>query len=217
MKRAYFSFCLVAASLFLFSECKKDDNPVTPATTNYSPLTAGSSWTYNYTQNGGAAVPYTLTATSNDTTINTKKYTVLTSSDGSGNKYLAKIDSNYYRFATYPIIGNFEELYLKDNRDVNSTWTNSILFTYPGIPIPLTANLTYTVKEKGGSSTVNGTAYNDVIHIRLDVNLPSPFGNVGGGDFYYAKNIGLINSIISVQAAAGSFSSTTNLTSYTIK
>lgn len=218
MKRFYLSFCLIAASLILFTKCKKDDNPVTEAvTTNYSPLTVGSTWTYNYTQSPNPTVPYTLTVVDKDTTISGKTYKVLSSSDGSGNKYLAKVDSNYYRFATYPIIGNFEELYLKDNRDVNSTWTNSVPFTYPGIPIPLTANLTYTVKEKGGSSTVNGTAYNDVIHIRLDVSLPSPFGNVGGGDFYYAKNIGLINSIISVQAAAGSFSSTTSLTSYTIK
>ena len=215
MKRSYLSLCLVAASLILFTKCKKDDNPLTPATTNYSPLTTGSSWTYNYTQNGSTPVPYTLTVTGNDTTINSKTYNVLISSDGSANKYLSKIDSNYYRFASYPTIGSFEELYLKDNRDVNSTWTNMIPFNYSGFQ--LTANLTYTVKEKGISSTFGGITYNDVVHIRLDADLPSPLGSIGGGDFYYSKNIGLIYSNISLQAALGSFTSTTNLTSYTIK
>ena len=216
MKRFYLSFCLVAASLLLFTKCKKDSSTTTTASTNYSPLTVGSSWTYNYTQNGGATVPYILTATSNDTTINSKKYIVLTSSDGSGNKYLAKADSNYYRFASYPTIGSFEELYLKDNRDVNSTWINLIPFTYSGFQ--LIANLTYTVKEKGINSTFGEVTYNDVVHIRLDAVLPSPLGNIGGGDFYYSKNIGLIYSNISLNAGTfGSFTSTTNLTSYTIK
>ncbi|MEJ7680618.1 MAG: hypothetical protein WKG06_22745 [Segetibacter sp.] len=76
-------------------------------------------------------VAYTLTVTDKDTVINSKTYKVLSSSDDSGNKYMAKIDSNYYRFASFAGIGSFEELYLKDNRPVNGTWTNSASFTLP--------------------------------------------------------------------------------------
>ena len=78
MKRLASSVCLVLCSVFFFSKCKKDDTPVA-ATTDYSPLTAGSNWTYSYSQNSSAATTFTLTATANDTTVaNGKKYTILT-------------------------------------------------------------------------------------------------------------------------------------------
>lgn len=219
MKNFFLSSCIVAASLFLFTNCSKEDSPGNVATTNYSPLTVGSFWVYSYKQNANPAVTDTLTALSKDTSINSKNYKVLGSSANIGNSYLTKIDSNYYRFASYPAIGSFEELYLKDNRDVNSPWTNTVTFNYPGVPIPLTANLTYTIKEKGISYTVAGKSYSDVIHVRLDASIAVAGGNVGGGDFYYAKNIGLIsgNILLTVATLNVTFSSTQELTAYQIK
>ncbi len=218
MKTSFLSVCLIASSLFLFVKCKKDDASPTTATVNYSPLTTGSSWTYDYTENASAKQPFTLTVTGKDTVVNGRTYKVLTSSDDTENKYLAKSDSNYYRFASFADIGSFEELYLKDNRDVNSTWTSAQTFNYSGSAIP--ANLIYTVKEKGVSHTVNGTAYNDVIHIRLDISVMLPIignSNIGGGDFYYAKDIGLIENSISVGALGQTFTSTEQLTAHQIK
>lgn len=217
MKTSFLSFCLMASSLFLFIKCKKDDAAPTTATANYSPLTAGSTWTYNYTENAAAKPPFTLTVTDKDTVVNNRTYKVLTSSDATENKYLAKSDSNYYRFASFANIGSFEELYLKDNREVNSTWTSSQTFTYPGIPVPVVANFTYLVKEKGISHVVNGKTYNDVIHIKLDVAIALAGGSIGGGDFYYAKNIGLIQNNILVGALGQSFTSTQELTDSQIK
>jgi hypothetical protein len=133
MKSFFLSFCLIASSLFLLTQCKKDDNPLIPGTSaNYSPLTVGSNWTYNSTEGDSDTIPFTLTVTDKDTGINGKTYKVLSSSDGSANKYLAKIDSNYYRFSSFADIGNLEELYLKDNRPVNSTWTNQLHLLHRG-------------------------------------------------------------------------------------
>lgn len=211
MKTSFLSFCLIASSVFLFTQCKKNDAP--PATVNYSPLTVGSTWTYNFTENASAANTYTLTVTNNDTTINAKQYKVLTSSDGTENRYFTKIDSNYYRFASFADIGSFEELYLKDNIAVNGTWTDSKTISFQGFPVPL--NLTYTVKEKGISHSVLAKSYTDVIHIRLDAAALG--SSIGGGDFYYAKDIGLIENNISVNYLGQSYTSKEELTAFQIK
>src|SRR5215212_6557100 len=187
MKSYFLSFCLVASSLFLFTNCSKDDDsPSTDGSANYSPLTVGSNWTYNSTEGNSDTVSFTLTVTDKDTSINGKTYKVLSSSDGSENNYLAKMDSNYYRFSSFPNIGSLEELYLKDNRPVNSAWTASTSFTLQGLP--LTADLTYMVKEKGINRVVNGKTYSDVIHVNVTISVLGQ--NFGQGDFYYAKDIG---------------------------
>ncbi|WP_157580354.1 hypothetical protein [Segetibacter koreensis] len=215
MKISFLSFCLVASSLFLFTQCTKDNSSPSTSTSNYSPLTVGSNWTYNYTQDSSAASTYTVTVTSKDTTANGRTYKVLSSSDGTGNLYMAREDSNYYRYASFPQLGidGFEELYLKDNRPVNSTWTNTASFKYQGTSIP--ATLTYTIKEKGITHTVNGKTYNDVIHVNLDINVL--ISSIGGGDFYYAQGIGLIDNQISVGLSGASFNSKQELISYEIK
>jgi len=217
MKTSFLSFCMVASSLFLFTHCKKDDSsPSSTAAVNYSPLTVGSSWTYNYTEGTSPTTTFTSTVTDKDTAVNGKTYKVLSSSDDSGNRYLAKVDSNYYRFASFAGIGSFEELYLKDNRPVNSTWTNTVTFTIPGSPIPLSADLVYLVKEKGIAYDVNGKQYKDVIHISADINLLG--SSIGGGDFYYAQGIGLIENQIAVTAPGQSaYTTKQQLISYVIK
>ena len=218
MKTSFLTFCLMVSFLFLFTKCKKSDAPPTPpAAVNYSPLTAGSTWTYNYTENASPKPSFTLTVTDKDTVVNTRTYKVLTSSDATGDKYFAKSDSDYYRFASFANIGSFDELYLKDNREVNSTWTSLQTFNFPGSPIPLVANFTYLVKEKGISLVVIGNTYKDVIHIKLDVAVALAGGSIGGGDFYYAKGIGLIQNNISVAALSQSFTSQQVLTAYNVK
>ena len=219
MKSYFLSFCLIASSLFLFTHCSKDDDsPSTDASANYSPLTVGSNWTYNATEGDSDTSSFTLTVTDKDTGINNKTYKVLSSSDGLENNYLAKIDSNYYRYSSFPGIGSIEELYLKDNRPLNSTWTNTASFTIPEspVPVPLTADLTYTVKEKDITHVVSGKTYNDVIHINVTISVSSL--NFGQGDFYYAKDIGLIeNSIRLTDPTQGMYTTNQVLVSHDIK
>lgn len=214
MKFSFLSFCIMVSTLFLFTQCKKDDASPSNAVVNYSPLTVGSNWTYNYSDGTGSSDTFTLTVTDRDTGLAGKTYKVLSASDGSGDQYFTKVDSNYYRFASFAGVGNFEELYLKDNRPVNSTWTNQAALNVSGLP--LTANLTYLVKEKGIDHTVNGTAYKDVIHINVDINFLG--SSIGGGDFYYAQGIGLIDNLIKVNVPGQSaYTTTQQLVSYQIK
>ncbi len=104
--------------IFLLSGCGKDS----PVKIDYSPLTAGSTWTYENTP----GTPFTLTATNRDTVALGKTYKILTNSNGPNN-YRAKVGNEYYRFGAFATVGlnSVEELYLKDNVAVNATWSSS--------------------------------------------------------------------------------------------
>jgi len=216
MKTSVLSLCLLASAALFFSACAKDESAPGESTGNYSPLTTGSTWTYKYTEGSETPENYTLTATNRDSVANGRTYKVLTSSDGSANRYLAKIGSDYYRFASFPDLGinSFEELYLKDNKAVNETWTATAAINYGGFNI--NADLTYTIKGKAETRTVNGKAFDNVTHVRLDISVAgSPSG---GGDFYYQEGVGLIENNISVTSPLGqSFMSKEELISYEIK
>ena len=214
----YLSFCVAACFLFLFTQCSKDDSSPQPTTADYSPLTVGSTWTYSSTEGNLDSTTFTVTVENKDSAINGKNYKVLSSSDGV-NRYMAKIGSDYYRFSSFPAIGvdGFEELYLKDNQTVNATWADTASFTFSGAT--LTANLNYTIKEKGVSHVTNGKTYNNVITVRLDLSL---LGTVlGGGTFYYADGVGLIEDQITVTppplTGGSPYTSTQKLVSYEIK
>jgi hypothetical protein len=177
-------------------------------------MTAGSTWTYE--NNPGA--PYTLTATNRDTVAAGKTYRVLSSSSG-GNTYRGKSGNDYYRFGAFSAVGlsGVEELYLKDNQPVNTTWSTSQNITVPNIPFPLTAVLAYTIKSKGETRTVSGKTYSNVVYVRLDISIGG-IGSIGGGDFYYAEGVGLVESKIIITAPGQQpVNQTQVLTSYTIK
>ncbi|MCW3106283.1 MAG: hypothetical protein JWQ09_789 [Segetibacter sp.] len=214
MKKTFYSVCFIASAMLFFTQCKKDSSAATSAT-NFTPLTEATNWTYRYTEGTSAASTFKLTVTNRDTVANGKTYKVVSNSDGT-TSYMAKIGNDYFRFASFPSIGvnSFEELYLKDNKAVNETWTGAACFKYSGADI--TANLTYTIKGKNESRTVNGTVFNNVIHVRLDIVI---FGSgIGGGDFYYQEGVGLIEDSISVTPPFGStYTSKEEIISYQIK
>lgn len=202
-------------TLLLAAGCGKESStPGGTATIDFSPLTPSSTWTYQNTPGSS----FTLTATNKDTVANGKTYRVLLNSTG-GNNYLGKSGSNYYRFGTIAQlnISAAEELYLKDDQPVNATWVAAQSFTVPGIPLPLTANLNYSIKEKGISRTVASKAFGNVTHVRLDLSITG-FGSIGGGDFYYAEGVGLIENEIKISVPGqAAINQTQVLTSYTIK
>ena len=215
MRKLLLPVCLVSSVMIFFTNCKKETEAAGP---NYSPLTPGTNWTYKYTE-GTASGTFKLTVTNRDTVINSKTYKVLTGSDGS-TTFITKVNNDYYRTTSFQAIGvnNFEELYLKDNKAVNDTWTGTAAINYSGASIA--ANLTYTIKEKGVTRTVSGKSYDNVIHVRLDISLLS-FA-VGGGDFYYQEGVGLIDDTISVTPPAvfgggPAYDSKQEIVSYEIK
>lgn len=204
---------LAASVLFVLTNCQKDKETEASAT-DYSPMSAGSTWTYQ--PNAGPS--YTLTTTSRDTVALGRTYKVFTSNVGV-NVYQARSANEYYRFGTVPGLSGsgYETLYLKDNQEVNVFWQSTQNITVPGIPLPLAATLKYTIKEKGIARTVNGKNFSDVIHVRLDITVAG-FGSVGGGDFYYANKIGLIESSLLISAQGMELANTSEvLTAYSIK
>jgi hypothetical protein len=217
MRLKHFSFYLIAiSSMFIFAGCGKDDTK-TPAT-DYAPMTASSTWTYQTAPSG----TYTLTSTNRDTTINGKTFHVFTNTNSNvGNNYMGKSGNDYYRFGILPGIAptGFDETYLKDNLDVNGTWVVTQNATAPGIPTPIPVNLTYTITEKGVQKVVSGTTYSNVIHVKLNISALGISG--GNGDFYYSGGVGLIEStlVINANPAFGIQASnqTQTLTNYSIK
>lgn len=209
-----FTGVLMVVCIVLATGCKKDE--VGPATVNFSPLSAGSTWTYEFKENTNSPETFTLTALSKDTSANNKSYKVLSVSNGTKNQYLAKSEANYYRLATFPAVGieNVEELYLKENETVNGTWSFNTSFVYLGSTV--TATLTYTIKEKNITRTVKGKGYNNVVHVRSDISIQG--GLIGGGDFYYADGVGLIENQILIQPPFGqSYTASQLLVSHNIK
>lgn len=203
MKKLLFLF---SASVLVFSSCKKSDT--TTAAVSFLPLTTGSFWTYLVTNTTTTTTTsnLTLTVTGKDTTINAKTYKVLSNSTGANN-YWAIIGNDYYRFGALPgasFVGSVEELYLKDNAAVAGTWTNAFPFTYNSIPLTITAN--YKISGIGQTKTVGTNNFTDVtqVHVDFTTALPPlvPTTTLGSGDFYYAKNIGLIAQSVNITANA---------------
>jgi hypothetical protein len=216
MKTFIRSAIMVASTTLLFAQCKKDEDTA-PAAKSFTPLTAGTNWTYQYTEGATTLQTFKLTVTSKDTVANGRTYKVLTTSNGGANNYLAQSNSEYYRLTSIPQVGlmNVEELYLKDNENVNGTWTKNVNATVSGTNI--TAAFLYTIKGKGESRPVGSQTYQNVTHVHLDISAPF-VGNVGSGDFYYAEGIGMVESnIVISNIIVGNYSSSQKLLSYEIK
>lgn len=187
----------------LFASCEKEfstENGITPGgnvgsgckSCSYIPWCNGSTYTYIDTAFGGAAT--TVNSSLNivgDTVINGLVYSK-TVVDGetsyhncnNGVTTIGQNDGTGLALATF----------LKENLAVGATWTDLI-------PIGGGANQTdaYKIISKGGSRTVLGVTYNDVIHVQLISSIEVPFiGNLETGkeENYYANNIGLIDSYI---------------------
>jgi len=197
-------FLLLAAILF-FTACNKNDSNPNTTSNAYINTNAGSSWTYHETDSSGATPSnsdYTVTSTSEDSTINGKKYHVYNYSNG-GNEYLSHTGSDYYQYDSIPVSGgvNIDRLYLKDNASVGTTWSQSFTLSIPNAPIPVPITLTNKVVEKGISRIVNGTSYSNVTHVSSSISsslIPSSsFSSSING--YYAPNYGMIESSTVIQ------------------
>lgn len=196
------------AALFLcfclFSCSKDDDDPAPDPTTEvYMSTTAGNSWTYEETNNIAPASTntYTLISTNKpDTIINSNPYHIFTNSLR-GSEYYYINGANYYNFRGLPASAGgskIESLYLKSDAAVNTSWTDVINVASPVGAVPVT--ITYTIREKRISRTVNGLTFDNVIHVGGTLSAPSPFNSGLTSDLhgYYAPKYGLIESDIKI-------------------
>jgi hypothetical protein len=198
---------IIAAFSFVFSSCKKSSDA--NVAENYLPTTVGSNWTYKVTTAGTAVTTVKYTVSNRDTVANARTYAVLTGSNGSS-LYNAKTGSDYFTFRAVAGQG-LELLYLKDDKDINGTWNTSQTLTgLTGLPGGITSaniNIAYIVKEKGTTRTVSGTSYTNVVKVEATLSaavaiLTLPLGTA---EFYFSKNIGLIESKILINNATLGF------------
>lgn len=190
-----FATCLLAVS------CSKSDDPV-PAD-KYMSITTGSKWTYDVITNPGTpgqtTVIDTVTVTATDTTVeqgtaNERIYRIFSHSNGNTSDYYNITGNDYYRFQKLPLNNlQIQNLYLKDNVTVGTSWSQTITINVPGLGnVPLL--VTNSVTEKGITKTVNGIVYDNVMNIKTGITssgLP-PGTIVTDIKSYYAPKVGLI-------------------------
>ena len=215
MKKLVFIF---GASLFIFGKCNKNSDVNTPGAA-FTVLTSGSNWTYRNT-NGATVTNYKLTATGGDTVVNGKTYKILANNNGPNN-YQYTNAGLYYRYgvlAGLTAAGGLEELYLKDEA-VNSTWNAVVPINFGGTA--LNVNTVYTIKEKETTKTVGALSFTGVTKVRLDLSATLPLIgtiNIGGGDFFYARGVGMIQFTIAVTVPGQpAINQSTDLIAYEIK
>lgn len=196
MKKELFG-ALLAMPLF-FAACDKDNSDDNQNTVSYQPTTTGSTWQYESENKlTSTETEYTLTATDKDTSVGGKSYNVFTNSGGA-NEYYYSSGNDYYQFGGIAgITGNTELLYLKAT---GSAWDETKTVNIPGLG-DASVKLNYTLVETIPSMTVAGTAYTNVLHVKVELSNISVSGlpiTVASQDlhFYYAPNVGRIKSQI---------------------
>ena len=210
MKKVFFA--LFSICLFIIS-CRKDKtDPVDPISGKpYTNTVDGTRWTYEEKTQDPAtgdttSIIDTVTVAGGDTTVevgtaNQRIYRILQHSSGV-HEYQNVSGNDYYRFQDVAAAGvQIQDLYLKDNVDVNGTWNENVNIDLMGIPVPIL--ITYTVTDKGLTKIVNGITYNDVIGVKTDLSssgLP-PGTIVSDIKSYYARNVGLIEANYNVDVS----------------
>lgn len=185
----------------LFTSCKKDkSNDNNPDDSVYINTVSGSLWTYHEVNSSGGASQesdYTVTSTSRDTTIEGKSFHIYAYSYG-GFQYLSKSNSDYFQYDSIPGLSNaIVRLYLKSNAKVGNTWDQNVSIPVPNFPANVPVKISNKVLDIG-SRTVNGTLYNNVVHVQTSLSSTLiPSDNLKSDiNAYYAENYGLIESSV---------------------
>lgn len=210
-------FLLFATPLF-FTACNKNNsNDSTPSGT-YINTTAGSTWNYHEdNSSGGTPVSsdYTVTSTSQDSTINGRSYHVYKYSYG-GNEYLNASGHDYYQYDSIPISGtgnNVERLYLKDDLAAGATWSQVFELDISGSPIPVPLKASNKIVEKGVSRTINGVTYTNVTHVSTSLSSPLiSSGFTSAIDSYYAPKYGMIENTTVINLDFSGITENVNIT-----
>jgi hypothetical protein len=229
MQKVTFLLCLALYVTLSSSNCNKKSSPE-PTNDTYQPTTAGSEWNYTTTgTTGGTPVNtlFKLSASSRDSVTGIRTYRVFTNSIGP-NEYYNKTGNDYFRISSFAGLSqSVDLLYLKDNLAVGGTWQESKSFNvnisgFGNVPVTIVTN--FTIVEKGGSLTVNSITFNDVIKVNATIAItalgsPVPVDPSSLIQYYYAKNVGMINNkvLVKVPLASIDLNTETKLGAYTIK
>jgi len=210
-------------TVFVFGACQKEVDDIFGNSgggggggsniSDYQPVSANSEWDYLSTNNG----PTHTVALGTDTTINGLRYYKFNSTTNAGTArgYISKENGVYRTYGNFDPVGQVLELiYLKDS-PIGTNWTNTISIN------GFSNYHKYTVAKRDIQYSVVGKTYNSVIELTYDFSVDDPLGgsvtNVGGGKYYYAKGVGLIEAYFGFSFFGVSATDTTRLLHYTIR
>lgn len=204
---------ILISSVFIFTACQKEIDADIAG--DYQPVSFGSEWNYTSSVTGN----FKITSAGTDTSIYGKKYFAFNQNSGgiggiTTRLYKSKTNGIYRQFGVaVPLASSIVITYLKDTA-VGTSWTDTAVVG------GVNNYHRYTIVARDGQKVVTGEKYFKVIEVGYQLSIASPLGgviNVGSGKNYYAKNIGSIESILTVGLPGLSFSDTTQLTSVIIK
>ena len=213
-----FAFVIVA-----FASCQKEVDDIFgnggsgggggSNTSDYQPVSANSEWDYMSTTSGSS---HTV-ALGTDTMINGLRYYKFNTTSGGATErgYISKVNGIYRTYGNFDPVGQVVELiYLKDS-PIGTNWTNTISVN------GFSNYHKYTVSKRDIQHTVNGKSYSTVIELNYDFSVDNPLGggviSIGGGKYYYAKGVGLIEAYFGFDFLGVTSTDTTRLVNYTIR
>jgi hypothetical protein len=180
---------------------------VPPPTGDYFPTTTNSNWSYKLE---GGALDDTVYVVSTGTTktFGANAYNIFQSNDGSSfldSSYYRKGGGNYYDYTTadnnpFDFIlsnpGGVENIILKDNVAVNTSWETTITgTTQTGQNV--TCKIKNTLIEKATSASVAGITYQDVLKVKSEyqVTLLGTTQTVATLESWFARGKGNIKQL----------------------
>ena len=186
--------------------------PTPVGSTDYQPLTTGTTWRYQNTQDGKTDTS-SLTITGKTKTIDTKTFYEIIEKTG------AVLDTSYYYKGNNIYISNTQNyadgvgtefIYLNDNEAVGYTWSGQAVASNPLV----TGTYTGKILEKNISKTILGKTYTNIIHTQIVITI-TVFGIPGTitNDMYIAKGIGIVQADIN----DGTDTSTAKIIDYSVK
>jgi len=173
---------------------------------SYIPVCVGTKYTYEIDNNGSVlTLVEELLAPETDTTVNGVVYKKIQAkydySNGTSNKNFGYYNctnntTTVFAYQVTSVSGNstvefMKSTILKANEPAMATWQD-VITNQGGQQV----TMTFTLAEKDISHTVLGKTFDSVMHVSYvqTVNLLGTEIETGTGDYYYAKNIGLIDN-----------------------
>ena len=176
-------------------DCSNDTDP--GFSSDYWPRAIGNSWEFSSTFFGD----YTMEMSSIENIEGNDYYKIDNYINGT-TAWLRKSGSNYH---ARQILGGFdlpgyevsstpiEVIILDDEAQVGDTWVSDVTYTIsyvgtPAIPdVEVSATYNFEMIARDISREVNGTTYNNILHVRLEL---VSSGTTETVNYYYAKDIG---------------------------
>jgi len=194
MKKYLIIFLAVVTCCYV--GCKKDaGNGAPPSANSYMPVTAGSTWTYYFNEQGNIDT-LTVKMTGATSTQNGRIYynaTTQSKKGGASTLYFTQYNHLFVTRNLNPYVNATLELQLyNDTASVNTPWT--YLVSDNGKINDVPARAISTIGPINETKSFAGKTYNNVIHVTIEIQY-----DLGNGyrtqflyDYYLAKGIGIL-------------------------